>query len=56
MGWFKKKELKIQVKKLKGNATVPTRAHVTDACFDMKAAWRSEKEKYIEYGKTSKNI
>lgn len=36
--------------KLKSNATIPIKAHDTDACYDMIATSINKTEQYIEYG------
>ena len=51
MGWFSKKKIeKVYIKKLVENATMPTKAHSNDACYDMWAVSKKETPQYIQYG------
>jgi dUTP pyrophosphatase len=49
MNLFNRKK-KIKIKKLVGNAKLPSKAHDNDACFDMWAISKKETEDYIQYG------
>lgn len=42
--------MQVKFKKLNKKAVIPTKAHPTDAGFDMVAVTKTVTDKYIEYG------